>query len=105
MNRRPIATNHAKIRAQQRSAPPGVQTLVLTFGDIELPQARGCRSLQLSRVAVLQLLESGHPLANVEAAARTVLILDREDRIVTIIKAEDRKRRTHKMRVRRQVRR
>ena len=80
-------TRHSQIRGQQRSISQAVIEMVLHNADIELPQARECRSLQLSHSAVAALLAEGHPLNLVEAARSSVLIVGCGGALVTIVKA------------------
>ncbi len=94
----PDTTLHARRRAAQRRIPEEALSLLFTYGDIELPQRNGCRSLQLSRETVAMLNALGWPLEAVECASRVVLILSAEDRLVTAIKDSTSARRTHRLR-------
>lgn len=91
----PVQTLHARQRAAQRRVPEESLRLLFEYGDIELPQKRGCRSLQLSRQMVANLLADGRRIEIVECASRTVLILDPADKVVTAIKSSEARRRSH----------
>lgn len=81
-------TRHAIARSDQRGVSDSVRTLVLQHGDIELPQYRGCRSLQISERVAVGLIADGVAVLDVERARRTILVVDVSDRIVTVMKTD-----------------
>jgi hypothetical protein len=85
-------TRHAATRSSQRGVTGTVCALVLLHGDIELPQHRGCRSLQISERAAACLIADGTDILDVERARRTTLIVDELDRIVTVMRTDPRRR-------------
>ena len=81
-------TQHAVTRSSQRGVSNTVCALVLLHGDIELPQYQGCRSLQISERAAADLIADGASALDVERALRTTIIVDKSDRIVTVMKTD-----------------
>jgi hypothetical protein len=80
-------TRHARQRLQQRGARTKDLTIVMTYGDIEIPARDGCRFVRLSHGAVGWILEHERiAVQDVERAKRLMVLADDSDRVVTVFK-------------------
>lgn len=79
-------TKHAEIRCRQRGVRYAVVQTVLKYSDIEMPSYAGCKRLQLSRKAIDSMLAEGMSVAEADAAKKLALIVDKTDRVITVIK-------------------
>lgn len=96
-----VITNHAKTRCNQRGVRMSAVRAALQFGDIEVPTRDGCKRLQLSNKALEAMLADGFKTSDADAAKKLALIVDEEDRVVTVMKISPNHRRTKRTRTRR----
>jgi hypothetical protein len=85
-------TVHASVRSSQRGVSSTVLDIVMLYADIEVPQRNHCRSLQVSARMGAVLLSEGVPFDEVARSQRTTLIVDADDRVVTVIKMNTHRR-------------
>jgi hypothetical protein len=90
----PKMTRHARQRLQQRGSRPREVAIVLNHGDIEIPARDGCRFLLLSNSAAETLFRGnlGFAVQDVDRARRLAVLADSNDRIVTVLKRDPRRR-------------
>lgn len=81
-------SGHAATRAAQRGVHKDVISLILAFGDIELPAAMRRRSLRLSRNRAAELITEGYSFRLVDSAQKVELILSKMDRVVTVVRCD-----------------
>jgi hypothetical protein len=86
-------TRHAAARCSQRGVRHRVIDLVLRFADIEIPARLGRTQIQLSRIAVVSMLEEGVSVSEADAARHLALIMDGAGVVITVLKLGQKDRR------------
>lgn len=95
-----IITTHAKVRSKQRGTSQSAVRAILKYADIEMPTHSGCKRLQVSHAAVRLMMSDGVALKDIDAAKKTILVVDEKDRVVTVMKMNGPDRRGRMKRVR-----
>jgi hypothetical protein len=84
-----LITRHARQRLRQRGARREQLGIVLDYGDIEILARNGCRFVRLSHSAVRSLHEARTlSVQALDQAARLMLLIDANGRIVTAFKCD-----------------
>lgn len=78
-------TKHAEARCHQRGITSDVVQLVLKNFDQDHHAGGGAEALSISRGRVQILLDEGTPIALLERASRTVLVVAEDGSVVTAI--------------------
>lgn len=84
---RPVMSEHAFRRAQQRGAAFELIAFVWRHHDVALHAGEGCETLRISRKAISDLANSGVPRALLERARRIALVVRTDTgQIVTVLR-------------------
>lgn len=82
-------SRHARQRLQQRGSRSREVAIVVAYADIDVPARDGCHFLRLSHKAARGIL--GLPefrIQDIDRAKRLTVLVDRSDRVVTVIKSD-----------------
>jgi hypothetical protein len=90
-----LFTRHAKQRLRQRGSRAKDVMTVITYGDIEVEARDGCRYVQLSDKEASRLQREGVlGTKDIDHTRHLVVLADRADRVVTILKRDPSRRRS-----------
>jgi hypothetical protein len=87
MDRRPIQiTRHGAMRMAQRGTSDAVRQTILRHADLETYQRSDRRALQITQRRAVELMADGAPRSLVDKALSTVLIVDENGTVITVLR-------------------